>query len=277
MSATTQAQTTGRAEPGIPVIPAINWLGLKTLYLKEVRRFFKVQLQTIWAPAINTLLFLAIFTVGFGRGGRVVMGVPFADFLGPGLIVMGMMQAAFANSSSSLQISKVQGTLIDVLMPPLSSGELLVSYVAGAVTRSWMVGTLTFVAMLFWPDMHIAPRHVAAILFFGTAGSAMLALLGVLTGIWAEKFDQGAMVTNFVVQPLTLLSGTFYTLDALRQPWNMLGHLNPFFFAIDGFRYGFLGTTNAPLWVGVAVLSALVLILWLVCYRLLCSGWKLKA
>ena len=277
MSATTQARTTGRAEPGIPVIPAINWLGLKTLYLKEVRRFFKVQLQTIWAPAINTLLFLAIFTVGFGRGGRVVMGVPFADFLGPGLIVMGMMQAAFANSSSSLQISKVQGTLIDVLMPPLSSGELLVSYVAGAVTRSWMVGTLTFVAMLFWPDLHIVPRHVGAILFFGTVGSAMLALLGVLTGIWAEKFDQGAMVTNFVVQPLTLLSGTFYTLDALRQPWNMLGHLNPFFFAIDGFRYGFLGTTNAPLWVGVAVLSALVLILWLVCYRLLCSGWKLKA
>ena len=191
MSATTQARTTGRAEPGIPVIPAINWLGLKTLYLKEVRRFFKVQLQTIWAPAINTLLFLAIFTVGFGRGGRVVMGVPFADFLGPGLIVMGMMQAAFANSSSSLQISKVQGTLIDVLMPPLSSGELLVSYVAGAVTRSWMVGLVTFVAMLLWPDMHIAPRHIGAILFFGTAGSAMLALLGVLTGIWAGEIRSG--------------------------------------------------------------------------------------
>ena len=275
--ATTERLAAGRAEPGVPVIPSINWLGLRTLYFKEVRRFFKVQLQTVWAPAINTLLFLAIFTVGFGRGGRVVMGVPFADFLGPGLIVMGMMQAAFANTSSSIQISKVQGTMIDVLMPPLSSGELLVSYVAGAVTRSWLVGTVTFVAMLLWPDMHIAPRHIGAILFFGTVGSAMLALLGVLTGIWAEKFDQGAMVTNFVVQPLTLLSGTFYTLDALRQPWNMLGHLNPFFFAIDGFRYGFLGTSGGSPLLGAGVLATIVLVLWALSLRLLRSGWKLKA
>lgn len=274
---TTNAPAAGRAEPGVTVIPAINWLGLRTLYFKEVRRFFKVQLQTVWAPAINTLLFLAIFTVGFGRGGRVVLGVPFADFLGPGLIVMGMMQAAFANTSSSLMISKVQGTLIDVLMPPLSTGELLTSYVVSAVTRSWLVGAITFLAMLLWPGMHIAPVHVAAILFFGTVGSAMLALLGVLTGIWAEKFDQGAMVTNFVVQPLTLLSGTFYTLDALREPWNMLGHLNPFYFAIDGFRYGFLGHATSPPLSGAAVLSAIVLVLWVLSYRLLRSGWKLKA
>lgn len=274
---TTNVIAVGRAEPGVAVIPAINWVGLKTLYFKEVRRFFKVQLQTVWAPAINTLLFLAIFTVGFGRGGRVVLGVPFADFLGPGLIVMGMMQAAFANTSSSLQIAKVQGTLIDVLMPPLSSGELLAAYVAGAVTRSWLVGTITFVAMLLWPGMHIAPVHVGAILFFGTFGSALLALLGVLTGIWAEKFDQGAMITNFVVQPLTLLSGTFYTLDALRQPWNALGHLNPFFFAIDGFRFGFLGrATSAPL-TGATVLLGLTLALWILSYRLLRSGWKIKA
>ncbi len=275
--ATTEPQAAGRAEPGVLVIPSVNWLGLRTLYFKEVRRFFKVQLQTIWAPAINTLLFLAIFTVGFGRGGRVVMGVPFADFLGPGLIVMGMMQAAFANTSSSIMISKVQGTMIDVLMPPLSAGELLVSYMAGAVTRSWMVGVITFIAMLLWPDMHIRPHHVGAILFFGTAGSALLALLGVLTGIWAEKFDQGAMVTNFVVQPLTLLSGTFYTLDALRQPWQMLGHLNPFFFAIDGFRFGFLSHATSPPLLGAAVLGGLVLVLWAVCLRLLRSGWKLKA
>ena len=274
---TTEARTAGRAEPGVAVIPTINWLGLRTLYLKEVRRFIKVQLQTVWAPAINTLLFLAIFTVGFGRGGRMVLGVPFADFLGPGLIMMGMMQAAFANTSSSVMISKVQGTIIDVLMPPLSAGELLTSYVAGAVTRSWLVGLITFVAMLLWPGMHIAPVNVAAIVYFGTLGSAMLALLGVLTGIWAEKFDQGAMVTNFVVQPLTLLSGTFYTLDALREPWNALGHLNPFFFAIDGFRFGFLGRATSAPWLGAAVLAALVLLLWGLSYRLLRSGWKLKA
>ena len=274
---TTKAPIVGRAEPGVAVIPTINWLGLRTLYFKEVRRFFKVQLQTVWAPAINTLLFLAIFTVGFGRGGRVLLSVPFADFLGPGLIVMGMMQAAFANTSSSIQISKVQGTLIDVLMPPLSSGELLVSYVASAVTRAWLVGAITFVAMLLWPGMHIAPVSVPAILFFGTVGPAMLALLGVLTGIWAEKFDQGAMVTNFVVQPLTLLSGTFYTLDALREPWSTLGHLNPFFFAIDGFRAGFLGQSTSPPLLGATVLAVLTAALWLLSYQLLRSGWKLKA
>ena len=275
--ATTERTLAGRAEPGVPIIPTINWLGLRTLYFKEVRRFFKVQLQTLWAPAINTLLFLAIFTVGFGRGGRVVMGVPFAEFLAPGLIIMGMMQASFANTSSSILIAKIQGTMIDVLMPPLSAGELLTCYIASAFTRAWMVGIITFAAMLLWPGLHIAPRHLAPILFFGTFGPALLALVGVLTGIWADKFDHAAAITNFVVQPLTLLSGTFYTLDQLRAPWNAFGHLNPFFFAIDGFRYGFLGQSNGPLWIGEAVLVGLVLILWAVCYRLLRSGWKLKA
>lgn len=269
--------TAGRAEPGVAIIPTINWLGLRTLYLKEVRRFFKVQLQTVWAPAINTLLFLAIFTVGFGRAGRLVLGVPFPDFLAPGLAVMGMMQAAFANSSSSIQIAKVQGTMVDVLMPPLSTGELLVSYVAGAVTRAWLVGAMTLLAMLPWPGVHLAVHHVVAILFFGTAGAAMTALMGVLTGLWAEKFDHSAAVTNFVIQPLTLLSGTFYTLDALAPPWSAIGHLNPFHFAIDGFRFGFLGRADGSVWPYAGVLTAIVVVLWAVSYRLLARGWRLKA
>lgn len=267
----------GRAEPGVPIIPSINWLGLRTLYFKEVRRFYKVQLQTLWAPAINTLLFLAIFTVGFSRAGRMPMGVPFADFLAPGLVVMGMMQNAFANSSSSILVAKVQGTMIDVLMPPLSPAELLVSYVAGALTRAWVVGLITLVAMLAWPGVHLGFHALWPMLVFGSLGAIMLGLMGVLTGLWAEKFDHAAAVTNFVVQPLTLLSGTFYTLDLLGGPWRAAAHFNPFFYAIDGFRSGFIGRSDGPLGLGAIVLAAICVALWYLCYRLFRSGWRLKA
>jgi ABC-2 type transport system permease protein len=272
-----KAPQAGRAEPGVMVIPFVNWRGLATLYLKEVRRFFKVQLQTVWAPAITTLLFLAIFTVALGRGGRIVMGVPFNDFLAPGLIVMGMIQNAFANSSSSILIGKIQGTIIDSLMPPLSSGELLVSYVAGAVTRAWLVGAAIWVAMLFWPDVNVTIRHPLAVLYFGTMGAALLGLLGVLTGIWAEKFDHAAAVTNFIVQPLSLLSGTFYAIDQLAQPWQGISFYNPFHAVISGFRYGFIGVSDADPTIGGMMLLAINVVLWAVCYRLLRTGWKLKA
>ena len=138
------------SEPGVPIIGHINWPGLRTLYVKEVRRFFKVQLQTVWAPAITTLLFLAIFTVALGRGNLTVLGVPFNSFLAPGLIVMAMIQNSFANTSSSILIGKIQGTIVDILMPPLSPGELLVSFVAGAVTRAWLVGLAVWGAMVLW-------------------------------------------------------------------------------------------------------------------------------
>ena len=264
-------------EPGTPVVGAWNGLGVRTLYMKEVRRFIKVQLQTLWAPAITMLLFLAVFTVGIGRGGRMELGVPYADFLAPGLIVMGMMQNAFANSSSSILIAKVQGTITDVLMPPLSPGELLVAWVGGAVTRAWAVGLIALVAMLLWPELRIGIASPWPVLLFGTLGAMLLALLGVLTGLWAEKFDHAAAVTNFLVQPLTLLSGTFYTLGRLGPPWETAAHFNPFFFAIDGFRFGFLGRSDGPVGLGAAVLCALVAALWLLCLRLLRMGWRLKA
>ncbi len=263
-------------EPGAPVIGAWNGLGVWTLYMKEVRRFIKVHLQTLWAPAITMLLFLAVFTLGLGRGDRVELGAPYADFLAPGLIAMGMMQNAFANSSSSILIAKVQGTITDVLMPPLSPGELLVAWVGGAVTRAWAVALIALAAMLAWPGLSIGVAALWPILLFGTLGAAMLALLGVLTGLWAEKFDHAAAVTNFVVQPLTLLSGTFFTLGRLGPPWTEAGHLNPFFFVIDGFRYGFLGAADGPVWLGAAVLVAIVSLLWLLCLVLLRRGWRLK-
>jgi ABC-2 type transport system permease protein len=266
-----------RSEPGDPVIRGVNWEGLSTLYVKEVRRFFKIQLQTIWAPAITTLLYLVIFTVALGRSGRMVMGMPFADFVAPGLIVMGMMQNAFANASFSLLAGKMQGTIVDFLMPPLSTGELLTALTGAAVTRAWLVGFAVWLAMLFWPGVHVDIRHPLAILWFGMMGATMLALLGVLTSIWAEKFDHAAAVTNFVVQPMALLSGTFYSVDRLMPAFRTASHANPFFHVIAGFRYGFIGVSDAPILFGAAMLLAVNLVLATICYALLARGWRLKA
>jgi ABC-2 type transport system permease protein len=266
-----------RSEPGVPVFRGVNWQGLSTLYVKEVRRFFKVQLQTIWAPAITTLLYLVIFTVALGRSGRVVMGLPFADFLAPGLIVMGMMQNAFANSSFSLLAGKMQGTIVDYLMPPLSTGELLTGLVGAAITRAWCVGLAVWMVMLFWPGVHVMPRHLLAIIWFGMMGAMMLAFLGMLTSIWAEKFDHAAAVTNFVVQPMALLSGTFYSVEKLMPAFRIASHANPFFHVIAGFRYGFIGVSDAPVPFGAAMLLAVNIALGTLCYTLLARGWRLKA
>ena len=265
------------SEPGVPVIKRFNWEGLRTLYIKEVRRFFKVQLQTIWAPAITTLMFLAIFSVSMGKIRPNVMGVPFPDFIAPGLIMMGMMQNAFANSSFSLLVGKIQGTIVDYLMPPLSSGELLVALVGGSVTRAICVGFAVWLAMLLWPGVHVMPMHMWAVVWFGVLGSAMLALVGVLTSIWAEKFDHAAAIGNFIVAPLSLLSGTFYSVDRLSPTFAAISHANPFFYAISGFRYGFIGAADSNVLLGSAVLLGITLALWIICYTLLRSGWKLKA
>ncbi len=266
-----------QADPGVPVIRNVNWGGLSTLYVKEVRRFFKVQLQTIWAPAVTTLLFLVIFTVALGRSGRTVMGVPFADFLAPGLIVMGMIQNAFANSSFSLLVGKIQGTIVDYLMPPLSVAELIAGLIGASITRALLVGLAVWLAMLAWPGVELAPRHLWAIAWFGLMGSTMLAFLGLITSIWAEKFDHAAAVSNFVVAPLSLLSGTFYSVDSLSPAFAAISHANPFFYIISGFRYGFLGQADSPILLGALLLLGLNVALGLLCYALLKSGWKIKS
>ncbi len=265
------------AEPGVPVIKRVNWGGLQTLYIKEVRRFFKVQLQTVWAPAITTLLFLVIFTVSMSGARPAVLGAPFSDFIAPGLIIMGMMQNAFANSSFALLVGKVQGTIVDYLIPPLSAGELLAGLVGGAVTRAVLVGLAVWVAMVLWPGVHVTPKHLWAVLWFGLLGSSMLAMMGVLTSIWAEKFDHAAAITNFVVAPLSLLSGTFYSVDKLHPVFQAISHANPFFYVISGFRYGFLGASDSPVAVGSVVLLGINIAVAVLCYSLLKSGWKLKS
>ncbi|MEE4154989.1 MAG: ABC transporter permease [Erythrobacter sp.] len=269
------------APRGEPVITGINRVGLMALYAKEVRRFLKVQTQTIWAPAVTTLLFLVIFTVALGREGREVLGVPFASFVAPGLIVMGMMQNAFANSSFSLLSGKIQGTIIDYLMPPLSPGELMAGIVGAAVTRAVAVGLAVALAMLLWPGVSLGIVQPWAIVWFGLMGSIMLALLGLATSIWAEKFDHNAAITNFVIAPLSLLSGTFYVLDRLAPAFQAVSRANPFFYVISGFRYGFLGQSDigsdadvAVAALGIGLFNAAI---GLGVYALLRSGWKLKS
>ena len=279
-----QSQSAGNANispPGVPVIRNVNWGGLKTLYVKEVRRFFKVQLQTVWAPAVSQLLLMLVFTTALGARGAVPVGgvdVPFGTFLAPGLIVMGMLNNAFANSSFSLLVGKIQGTIVDYLMPPLSTTELLAALVGGAVTRAFCVGASVWLAMLVFLGRDALPEHALVAILFGLLGSMVLAFLGVLTSIWGEKFDHAAAITNFVIAPLTLLSGTFYSVDRLSPAFQAVSHANPFFYIISGFRYGFLGVSDGylPIWAAAGILVVLNLALGLACYALLRSGWKLK-
>ena len=277
-----KAQTSNwvQTDPGVPIIRNVNWGGLRTLYVKEVRRFFKVQLQTVWAPAITTLLFLAIFTVALGGRSEVNLAgtsLAFAAFVAPGLIVMGMIQNSFANSSFSLLVGKIQGTIVDYIMPPLSTMELIAAMVGAAVTRAVLVGLAVWAAMLFWPGVEIWPKHLWAVIWFGLMGSAMLGFLGLLTSIWAEKFDHAAAVGNFFVTPLSLLSGTFYSVDRLAPAFQTVSHFNPFFYVISGFRYGFVGAADSPILFGAGLLLAINLALLALCYALLRSGWRLRA
>ena len=276
--------SSGRRFPpkGQPLITGFNRIGLWSLYMKEVRRFLKVQTQTVWAPAVTTLLFLVIFSVAMGRGGRELLGVNFATFVAPGLIMMGMMQNAFANSSFSLLAGKMQGTIIDLLMPPLSTAELMLGIVGAAMTRAVMVGGAVALAMALWPRIDMMAAHPWAIVWFGLMGSLMLSLMGLLTSLWADKFDHAAAITNFVVAPLSLLSGTFYVIDNLAPAFQAVSRANPFFYMISGFRFGFIGesdigNTNEAV-IGAAIgVGALNLVLGWVAYRVLKSGWKIKS
>lgn len=263
----------------------VNWLGLWTLYKKEVQRFLKVAFQTVIAPIISTLLFLLVFMGAWGASGRTIslenVEISFFQFLPPGLIMMAILSNAFQNASSSLIIAKVQGSLVDFMMPPLSAAELTVAFVAGAATRGLLVGFITALTVggFAWNvgnPMHIA--HPWALLYFATMASLMLGMIGVIAGMWAQKFDQLALISNFVITPLTFLSGTFYSVHA---PWlphwvPMASHFNPLFYLIDGFRYGFLGVGDSDPMLGALVSLALTALLGLTCYLLFKSGYKLR-
>ncbi len=270
-------------QPGSRRIGRINGLGLWTLYEKEVRRFMKVWMQTIGAPAVQAILFFVIFAVVLGGSDRVVTSVSYTLFLAPGLIIMSLLQNAFANTSSSMIIAKVQGTLVDVLMPPLSPMEMTLGYVAGGVTRGLLIALVLIGCFALLPLNAVMISHPLVIVYFAFASAMMLSLMGLLTGIWAEKFDHVATITNFVVGPLTLLSGTFYSLDRLKEKMGGSAGLmepllawNPFFYMIDGFRYGFIGESDSNIATGMVVVALVNAALWLLVWYVLKTGWRLK-
>lgn len=253
----------------------LNLIGIWTLYTKEVRRFMKVPLQTIAAPLVTVMMFLLVFSVALGRGGRTIGDVPFLEFLAPGLIMMAIIQNSFANTSSSIMIGKIQGNIVDILMPPFRSGELLFALVAGGVTRGMFVALVVLAAMLFVIDIDNVSWLLA--LFYALSGSLMLALLGFLGGLWAEKFDQMSAVTNFLITPLSFLSGTFYSITQLPENVQAIAFLNPFFYLIDGLRYALVGVSDGSIIAGMLVVTGINAALWMVAYHLLLRGYRIKA
>ncbi|MEM0988114.1 MAG: ABC transporter permease [Pseudomonadota bacterium] len=253
----------------------VNWLGLQTLIEREVMRFLSVWTQTLMAPVATAVLFMTVFTVAFGDRADAMVGVPFTQFLAPGILMMVVIQQAFANTSSSLVIAKIQGNIVDTLMPPLSPSETLAGYVIGGVARGVTCALAVGIVVLPWAG--IWPHSWLWMIWFVFAGSMILALLGVLGGIYAEKFDQMSLITNFVITPLSFLSGTFYSVEKLPGIFWTISHVNPFFFLIDGFRFGALGVSDTDPWIGFGVTLGLMIVLTLWAWRWLATGYKLKA
>jgi len=253
----------------------VNWLGLYTLASREVQRFLAVWTQTLMAPLVTAGLFMLIFSIAIGPRRGDVMGVSFTTFIAPGILMMTVIQNSFANTSSSIVISKVQGNIVDTLMPPLSAAEMVLGYLAGGIGRGLFVALA--IALALWVVLGITPAQPLLALAFITLGAAFLGGLGIVAGIFANKFDQMAAITNFVVTPLAFLSGTFYSVEALPPVLNEVTHFNPIFYLIDGARYGLIGVSDSPpmLGLGVGIFSTLVISA--VAWAMLARGYRLKA
>ena len=263
------------AEMGVRRFGHVNWLGLWTLARREVMRFMAVWQQTVFAPLMTAALFVLVFALALGQGRGQVMGLPYLVFLGPGILMMTVIQNAFANTSSSITSAKVQGNIVDTLMPPLSAGELLAGYLAGSVARAGLVAAVIGTGMVLVTGQGIA--HPLWTLLFILLAALLLGGLGMLAGILAQKFDQMAAITNFVITPLSFLSGTFYSVEALPEPFRSLSHWNPVFYLIDGARFGVTGVSDAPVWRGAVVCAGCVAaVLWLA-WRWLKTGYRMKA
>lgn len=253
----------------------MNWLGLRMLLYKEVLRFSKVYLQTIFAPMVTTLLYLLVFAQALEGRVAVYEGISYTLFLIPGLMMMSVLQNSFANSSSSLIQSKVTGNIIFILLTPLSHFEIYLAFVIAAVLRGILVGLSIMCVAAFFTDIPV--YSFVYILCFAILGSATLGSLGIIAGIWAEKFDQLSGFTNFIIMPLTFLSGVFYSIHSLPPIWQTISHLNPFFYMIDGFRYGFFGVSDTSPLFSLGICCGFLLVLTLLTLQLLKSGYKLRS
>ena len=253
----------------------INWIGFWTLYKKEVLRFLIVWIQTLLSPIISSLLFLGVLAVAIGDGRSDMLGYPFITFLAPGLIAMQIIQQAFSHSSSSFMIGKIQGNIVDILYAPLSPSEVTIAVALAATTRSFMIGLVSLIVFYFLVDIEI--KSFSAVIFYTFISSFILGSVGVIAGLWAEKFDHMATVTNFIIIPLSFLSGTFYTIDNLPVFLQTISKCNPFFYMIDGFRYGFLEKSDGSIFVGSLYLTILAIVLWYVSYLLYKKGYKVRS
>lgn len=253
---------------------SLNFRGVWTLFKKELLRFWRVAFQTVAAPVMTALLYLLIFSHVLDKHVQVYDGVPYTAFLIPGLIMMSLLQNAFANSSSSLIQSKVMGNIIFVLLTPLSYLEFFLAFLAASIIRGLAVGLCIYLVAIIFVDLPIS--HPLLIIAFAILGSALLGTFGIIAGIWADKFDQMAAFQNFIIMPLSFLSGVFYSIHSLPPFWQQVSHLNPFFYMIDGFRYGFFGASDISPWVSLSVVAASFFALSWVTLSMLKSGYKLR-
>ena len=249
--------------------------GWRTLFYKEVLRFWKVGFQTVGAPVLTALLYLMIFSHVLEGRVKVFGDIPYTAFLVPGLVMMSVLQNSFANSASSLVQSKIMGSLVFLLLTPLSHWSWFLAYVGSSVTRGLMVGAGVFAATLLFSTPHfVAPLWIVA---FAVMGAALMGSLGVIAGLWAEKFDQMAAFQNFLIMPMTFLSGVFYSIQSLPAFWQRVSHLNPFFYMIDGFRYGFFGVSDVSPWISLAVVGSALLAVAAITVNLLRIGYKIRS
>lgn len=249
-------------------------IGWQTLLKKEVLRFWKVSFQTVLAPVVTALLYLMIFSHVLDGKVEPYPGVSYGAFLVPGLVMMSVLQNAFSNTSSSLIQSKITGNLVFVLLPPLSHLEFLSAYVIAAMVRGVVVGLGVLLVTVFFVGLSM--QHALWVLAYALVGSALLGTMGFIAGIWAEKFDQLAAFQNFIIVPATFLSGVFYSIHSLPPVWQTVSHFNPFFYLIDGFRYGFFGVSDVSPWFSMSVALASLIVLMVIALRLVVSGYKLR-
>lgn len=264
-----------KIEMGVRRFGRVNWMGTQTLVEREIKRFMNVWSQTILAPLINSGLLLMVFTIAIGPRRGDVMGVDFMTFLAPGILTMTVIQNAFSNTSSSIASAKVGGNIVDTLMPPLSASELVAGYILGAVVRGAIVAIA--VALGSWVFLDVGVQNIAWAVIFVFLGSVLMGGLGMIAGIFANKFDQLSAIQNFLVTPLAFLSGTFYSIEALPPAMQAMSHANPFFYIIDGVRYGMIGVSDSSPWIGLAVVSAACVAVLAICWRWMDRGYRLKA
>ena len=260
---------------GVRRFGLVNWIGIYSLYVKEVSRFFIVWAQTLLSPLVSSLLFLSVLTLALGNDRGDVLGYSFISFLAPGLIVMSIVQQSFSHSVSSLMIGKIQGNIIDTLLAPLSAVEVSLAIILAAVTRGLVILIISIVVFSLIVEIHI---YSIFYIFIGAfLGTFILGALGFITGLWAEKFDHTATITNFIINPLSFLSGVFYSIERLPDFFQSISKINPFFYIIDICRFGFLGTSDGSIGIGLVYLTILSVIVWLISYYLYKIGYKIKS